>query len=95
MPIGRVFPLSLRDVHAADRLVTILLRLQPFVQELETSLELLHVLLLRHAVHAYSGILADPVEGSSQRCDIDEMCERVEARSGFSFRSFRYLQQFW
>jgi hypothetical protein len=41
--------------------------LQPFVQPLEVALQLLRVLLLRDAITPHSRILADPMEGPSQR----------------------------
>jgi hypothetical protein len=78
-------------VHATDRLMTIPFRLQSVVQVREACLETLSVLLLRNAIHTDGRVLANTIVGSSQRGDIDEMSERVKSRSGFSFRSLRYL----
>src|SRR6185312_6763734 len=47
----RLTPLLLGNVHPSDRLMTISLRSQPFVQVPQIALQVLSVLLLRDAVH--------------------------------------------
>ena len=63
----------LRDVHTSDRLMSILRRLQSFVQVQEVLLQFPPVLLLRDSIHSHRPVLADSTVGPLKRCHINEM----------------------
>jgi len=64
---------AFRDVHAADRLVSISLRLQPLEQSLEVTLQLLPVLFLRDPIYSDGRILTETAVNVLQGWHIDQM----------------------
>jgi hypothetical protein len=93
-PICLVVPFSLGDVDPPDGLMPVTHRLHPLVQILELLLQALPVLLVSDSIHPHRRVLADSTVGPLQRGHIQQIRQRVEPGFGFSFRSFRYLQQF-
>jgi hypothetical protein len=88
---GLTLTLALGDVDPPDGLVAILLRLQPRVQVLEVSLQVLPVLLLRDPIHVHRRRTALAMVGPFQGRHVNQMRQGVKPSLGFAFRSVHYL----
>src|SRR5450755_568180 len=87
------FTVLFRNVHTANRLVTVPLALQPFVQISQLHLEILSVLLFAHAIDAFGSIASDAFKRALQRWLVDQTRQRQDRSFRVSLRSLCYLQQ--
>ena len=86
IPIGRVLPLLLRDVHPPDRLVPVAhCCAAAACRSRDVALQVLPVLLLRDAIHAHGRILAEPVVGAPQR--LPHRCRCASEKNRLSGRA--------
>jgi hypothetical protein len=75
--------------------MAILPRLHPRPQRLQVRCELSAVALDRDAIDAHRCIAAQVVERTLEGWLVDEMSQREDSLIRMSFRSLRYLHEFW